>query len=147
MGFTTESAKAAAAAKKNVIQAVDTVESQVARDKAFLARMKRAEVERYYITSPLARAPESVKASAMHLELQVHPGPTAYKDEDGKNIIRPGGTVVLSGGEGVTTNKLWAEYLKQEWPELEISEIPTSGASNYRQEIEDAKADLAEVNS
>lgn len=143
MGFTTETAKAAAAAKK---QTVDTVEAQVARDKVALTRLRRDDrVTRYYITSPLAKAPEEIRASAMKLVLQVHPGPTAYKDDEDKQIIRTGGEVVLLEGEGVITDKLWAEYLRQEWPELEITEIPHTGLAAYRQEIEEAKAELAGV--
>lgn len=143
MGFTPDTARKAAEAKK-LAKALDTVEAQVARDKVALVRLKNDEQRtRYYISSPLARASEDVRASAMKLVLQVHPGPTKYQDDNGKQIQRTGGEVILLEGEGVTTDKLWAEYLQQEWPELEITEIPSSGLANYRQEIEEAKEALA----
>lgn len=146
MPFTTESARQARALRDGKAGAIDTVEAQVAREKAAMARLQRTEVERFYISSPLAHATEEQKATALKLELQVAPGPVAVRDEDGnvlKIIQREAGAVVLLEGEGVTTNRLWADYLKQEWPELEISEIPSGGLASYRQEIEDAKAALA----
>jgi len=128
---------------KEAQAAVVPFKQEIKQERAMQNEIKNADVTRYYIHTPLADATEDQKAAAVKLEIQIPGGPTAHKDDDGKQIIREMGQIILLEGEGVTTNKLWAEYIEREYPEWQVSEIKPTGMASYLQEIEEARAALA----
>lgn len=141
--FKAAQASALARKAKEAQTGQTTFKQQIAQDRQVVEAAKRnVNTTRYYISTPLAHAPEDVKGSAVKLEIQIPAGPTAHVDEDGKQIIRDMGVIILLEGEGVTTDVLWAEYIMREYPEWEVSEVRASGLSSYMQEIQETKEAL-----
>lgn len=127
---------------KQAEQGVATLKQEVKEVRQEQAAIRNSDVTRYYIRTPLADAEDEAKAGAIKLEIQIPAGPTAHKDADGKQIIREMGQVILLEGEGVTTDPLWAEYIRWSFPEWDVSEIRPAGLASYLEEIEEAKAAL-----
>jgi hypothetical protein len=135
--------KAALARKvKAANESQKTFKQDVKETRQNIEATKRQNVDRYYISTPLAQAEESVRGTAVKLEIQIPGGPTAHKDEDDNVIYREMGSLILLEGEGVTTDVLWAEYIMREYPEWEVSRVKPSGLSSYMQEIQEVKQDL-----
>lgn len=99
---------------------------------------------KYYIKAPLTLANDDTRDTYPIVPLQIAPGPVAVKDHETgetKTVRRKAQTLQLIRGEGVTTDKLVADYIDEQWPEIEVIPVAPdaeieSDAIKYRREIE-----------